>query len=66
MVWLTDYLIREKSNMEKQGIAPSKLLIGVLVIAAFLFAGIQIPESRGILALFVLFGFFGFLEWLEK
>jgi len=49
-----------------KSISPSKLVIGITVVCALVFTAIQIPDSRPLIGLLVFFGFFSFLEWLEK
>lgn len=49
-----------------KGIAPSKLFIGLVVIGALTYVAVQVPDSRLLVGLLVFFGFFSFLEWLEK
>ena len=53
------------STTPKKGIAPTKLIMGIIIVAAILAAAVLIPPSRIILAIIVLFGFDGFLKWLN-
>lgn len=52
--------------MSSKGLEPSKMVFGILVLAALTAVTIYVPDARIVVGILVLFGFFDFLKWLEN
>jgi hypothetical protein len=54
-------------TMSKKGIPPTKLVMGVAILAAVVALCILVPPARFVIAILALFGgFSSFLEWLDR